>query len=40
VSDVESGQYWVTVVEFLKIAEDIGFDPAVALRRMAKVAKR
>ena len=40
ISDVEKGQYRVTVVEFLEIAEAIGFNPAVALRRVAKAAKR
>jgi hypothetical protein len=30
----------VTVVEFLELAEAIGFDPVAALRRVAKAAKR
>jgi transcriptional regulator with XRE-family HTH domain len=40
ISQVETGSHRVTVVEFLEFAEVIGFDPAAALRRVAKAAKR
>jgi transcriptional regulator with XRE-family HTH domain len=40
VSAVERGQHRVSVLEFLELAEAIGFDPAAALRRVAKTAKR
>lgn len=37
VADVERGQRRVDVVEFLEFAEALGFDPAAALRKLAKV---
>jgi transcriptional regulator with XRE-family HTH domain len=40
ISQVETGSHRVTVVEFLEFAEAIGFDPAAALRRVAKAANR
>jgi transcriptional regulator with XRE-family HTH domain len=40
VSAVEHGQHRVSVLEFLELAEAIGFDPGAALRRVAKAAKR
>jgi HTH-type transcriptional regulator/antitoxin HipB len=40
VSAVERGQHRVSVLEFLELAEAIGFDPSAAIRRLAKVAKR
>lgn len=36
VSKVEKGQHRVTVVDLLEFAEAIGFDPAAAVRRLAK----
>jgi transcriptional regulator with XRE-family HTH domain len=40
VSAVERGQHRVSVLEFLEIAEAIGFDASAALRRVAKASKR
>jgi HTH-type transcriptional regulator/antitoxin HipB len=40
VSAVERGQHRVSVLEFLELAEAIGFDPSAAIRRLFKVAKR
>jgi HTH-type transcriptional regulator/antitoxin HipB len=40
VSAVERGQHRVSVLEFLELAEAIGFDPSAAIRRLARVAKR
>jgi DNA-binding XRE family transcriptional regulator len=37
VSAVERGQHRVSVLEFLELAEAIGFDAPAALRRIAKV---
>jgi hypothetical protein len=38
-SQAETGSHRVTVVEFLEIAQAIDFDPAAALRRVAKASK-
>jgi transcriptional regulator with XRE-family HTH domain len=40
VSDVESGQRRVDVVEFLAFAEVLGFDPRKAIARLIKVARK
>ena len=40
VSALERGQHRVSVLEFLELAEAIGFDPSAAIRRLARVAKR
>jgi transcriptional regulator with XRE-family HTH domain len=37
VARIESGQRRIDVVEFIALAEAIGFDPAKALRSIAKV---
>ena len=36
VSAVERGQHRVSVLELIEIAEATGFDPAAAVRRVAK----
>ncbi len=38
VSAVESGQYVVSFVQFLKFAAALGFDPCAAVRRVARDA--
>jgi hypothetical protein len=38
-SQAETGSHRVTVVEFLESAQAIDFDPAAALRRVAKASK-
>jgi transcriptional regulator with XRE-family HTH domain len=35
-----AGLHWVTVVELIELAAALDFDPAAALRRLAKAAKR
>jgi transcriptional regulator with XRE-family HTH domain len=37
ISKIETGEKRVTVVELLEIAKALDFDPAAALRRIAKV---
>jgi transcriptional regulator with XRE-family HTH domain len=37
VSKIESGQKRVTVVELVELSRVLGFDPAAAIRRIAKV---
>jgi transcriptional regulator with XRE-family HTH domain len=37
VSAVERGQHKLGVLEFLELAEAIGFDPIAALRQIAKI---
>jgi ribosome-binding protein aMBF1 (putative translation factor) len=39
VSAVESGQHRVSVVEFLRFAAALGFDPCAALKQFAKAGK-
>jgi ribosome-binding protein aMBF1 (putative translation factor) len=39
VSAVERGQHKLGVLEFLELAEAIGFDPFVALRQLAKIKR-
>jgi hypothetical protein len=34
---IEGGELRVGVLEFLDIAEAIGFDPAIAIRNLAKI---
>jgi transcriptional regulator with XRE-family HTH domain len=36
VSAVERGQHRVSVLEFLELAEAIGFDPSAAIRRLGR----
>lgn len=36
ISQIETGSHRVTVVEFLELAEAIGFDPSAAVRRLMK----
>ena len=40
IANVESGQRRVDVVEFIELAEAIGFDPCKALKRVARSKKR
>jgi transcriptional regulator with XRE-family HTH domain len=40
VATIESGQRRIDVVEFLAIAEAIGFDPAKLIRRLATATPR
>jgi transcriptional regulator with XRE-family HTH domain len=40
ISNLERGSKRLTVLELIKIAQVLGFDPAAALRRVAKAAKR
>ena len=40
VARVESGQRRVDLVEFLSLAEAIGFDPKLAIKRLASVKSR
>jgi transcriptional regulator with XRE-family HTH domain len=40
ISNLERGSKRLTVLELIKIARVLGFDPAAALRRVAKAAKR
>jgi transcriptional regulator with XRE-family HTH domain len=40
VSRLESGERRVDVLEFLDLADAIGFDAVVALRKIAEVGKR
>jgi transcriptional regulator with XRE-family HTH domain len=39
ISDIETGQHRVSVVEFIALAKALGFDLAAAIRRIAKVAE-
>ena len=39
VSKIESGQKRVTVVELVELSRVLDFDPAAAIRRIAKVAE-
>lgn len=39
VANVESGQRRVDVVEFLELAEAIGFNPQTALRKLSKIKR-
>jgi transcriptional regulator with XRE-family HTH domain len=39
ISEIETGQRRVSVVEFIAIAEALGFDPKAAVGRIAKVAE-
>lgn len=40
ISKLERGSKRLTVLELIEIARVLGFDPATALRRVAKAAKR
>jgi transcriptional regulator with XRE-family HTH domain len=40
VAMIEGGELRVGVVEFLEIAKAIGFDPAVAIRKLAALADK
>jgi transcriptional regulator with XRE-family HTH domain len=40
VSRLESGQRRIDILEFLDLAEAIGFDPIMALRKIAEIGKR
>ncbi len=40
ISDIETGQHRVSVVEFIALAKALGFDAPAALRRIAKVAEQ
>lgn len=37
VSDIETGSKRVTAIELIQLGEALGFDPAAAIRRIAKV---
>jgi transcriptional regulator with XRE-family HTH domain len=39
ISEIETGQRRVSVVELIAIAEALGFDPKAAVGRVAKVAE-
>lgn len=39
IGKIETGEKRVTVVELVEIAEALGFDPAAAIRRLAKVGR-
>ena len=40
IGKIETGEKRVTAVEMIEIGEALDFDPAAALRRVAKAAKR
>ncbi len=40
VARIESGERRVDVVEFIKLGEVLGFDPAAAIRKLMEVADR
>ncbi|MFX9019949.1 helix-turn-helix transcriptional regulator, partial [Acinetobacter baumannii] len=37
VSMIEAGELRIGVLEFLELAEAVGFDPAAAMRRLTKI---
>jgi transcriptional regulator with XRE-family HTH domain len=37
ISDIETGEKRVTVLELMSIAEELGFDPSEALKALSKV---
>ncbi len=39
ISEIETGQRRVSVVELIALAKALDFDPAAAIRRIAKVAE-
>lgn len=39
ISDIETGAKRVSALELIELGEVLGFDPATALRRIAKVPK-